>query len=63
MILFKNQELAEFSADLRARDEKISMLENVWFRSRENISEQVRRSPIQILAFMNIRFDYLFLSG
>jgi len=40
VILFKNQELAEFSEDLRARDEKISMLENIWFRSRENISRQ-----------------------
>ena len=44
VILFKNQELSEFIADLKARDEKISMLENIWFRSRENIPKQVRNS-------------------
>ena len=44
VILFKNQELSEFTADLKARDEKISMLENIWFRSRENIPKQVRNS-------------------
>ena len=44
VILFKNQELSEFTAELKARDEKISMIENIWFRSRENIPKQVRNS-------------------
>ena len=44
VILFKNQELSEFTADLKVRDEKISMLENIWFRCRENIPKQVRDS-------------------
>lgn len=40
VILFKNQELSEFNANLKARDEKISMLENIWFRIQENKPHQ-----------------------
>ena len=58
VILFKNQELSEFNANLKARDEKISMLENIWFRSQENKPQQVRRS----LTSYSTYFDFSFVS-
>jgi len=35
-IIFKNQELQEFVAGIKTRDEKIQMMENIWFRSQRN---------------------------
>merc|ERR1719410_1565925 len=35
-IIFKNQELQEFVAGIKTRDEKIQTMENIWFRSQTN---------------------------
>ena len=43
-IIFKNQELQEFVAGIKTRDEKIQMLENIWFRSQRNAPSEVNQS-------------------
>ena len=43
-IIFKNQELQEFVAGIKTRDEKIQTMENIWFRSQRNAPNEVNQS-------------------
>ena len=48
-IIFKNQELQEFVAGIKTRDEKIQMMENIWFRSQRNAPSEVEISQSALI--------------
>ena len=39
--MFKNQEIREFSKDLKASEEKVDQLENVLIKVHDNAAQQV----------------------